>query len=63
MLARVCRYYMDLTAQDVRAIVQQHTRLTNEDLAELLAASATPHGLPHSQHPAARPVVTAYGEC
>ena len=54
---------MDLTAQDVRAIVEQHTRLTNEDLAELLAASATPHGLPHSQHPAARPVVTAYGEC
>jgi hypothetical protein len=42
---RVCRYYMDLTAQDVRAIVEQHTRLTAEDTAEMLAASAAPPGL------------------
>ena len=48
-----CRYYMDLTAQDVRAIVQQHTRLTDEDTAELLAASMTPQGLARSQHPSA----------
>jgi hypothetical protein len=41
---------MDLTAQDVRAIVQQHTRLTDEDTAELLAASMAPQGLPRSQH-------------
>lgn len=45
---------MDLTAQDVRAIVEQHTRLTDEDAAELLAASAMPQGMPHSQHPAAK---------
>ena len=50
------RYYMDLTAQDVRAIVEQHTRLTDDDTAELLAASATPQGLslmPASYCPAA----------
>ena len=40
------RYCMDLTAQDVRAIVEQHTRLTDDDTAELLAASAMPQGMP-----------------
>ena len=41
-----CRYYMDLDAQDVRAIVERHTRLTNEDIAELMAASTAPQGVP-----------------
>jgi hypothetical protein len=35
---------MDLDEQDVRAIVARHTRLTDADMAELLAASTAQQG-------------------
>jgi hypothetical protein len=44
---------MDLEEEDVRAVVQRHTRLTDGDVAELLAASMAQPGL-HQLHLAER---------
>lgn len=46
ILSSSCRYYEDVNAEDMRAILQSHTRLADIDMAELARAFSSGGELP-----------------
>ncbi len=53
ILSSSCRYYEDVNVEDMRAILQSHTRLADLDMAELARAFSS-----GGQLPADRPAPT-----